>query len=689
MKTIPHLGKFLVLLLFSLFIVSCSKSDDNGDSGTDDDVSTTDDDGTGGSDDDPNGENSLPNIIELAETVDMLSSLLDAVDAADAGLEEALSGEGPFTVFAPTNDAFNDLLDQLEDFESLGDFEEDAEKELLAEILKYHVISGSAAFSADLSDGDVLETLQTETLTVNIDGSVFIQDKTENLAEVVGADNEASNGVVHIINKILLPQAVLDALFPKPNIVELVVETEELSLLEEAMLTAQLEDDLAAVGPFTLFAPTNAAIEELFELLGDSFSSFDDFDNIIELEILEQILLYHVVPGNITSTDLAPGTQATLLSGESIEIISSGETFLIGDASDVDANLVDIDKLASNGVVHIIDKILIPQEVQDFLDTLNPDDPTSGIPTIRELVEGSEEFAFLREALELTGLLETLGEEGPYTVFAPTNDTIDLLFGLLGGSLSSLEDFNLDFEIDLLRQVLSYHVLPGVVTSSDLTVGEVDTLLPGDQLEIGFEDGSFFLEDALGLNVEVLITDIPAGNGVIHTIDRILVPQSVIDTVVTEAESTVMAVLEELDDLDLCLSAFLMVRDKFEDALYEEFTFFLPNNQAFLELFDGLDGIDSLADFDTEEELRLLGEILAYHFIEGSKATSSDLFDQQELITLQGETLNINIDTSVYVIDKTGVPAKVTVPDTELLNGVIHIIDKVLLPQEVLDQLSS
>lgn len=688
MKTIPHLGKLLVLFLFSLCIASCSKSDDNGDSGTDD-VSTTDDDGTGGTNDDPNGENSLPNIIELAETVDMLSSLLDAVDAAGAGLEEALSGDGPFTVFAPTNDAFDDLLDQLEDFESLGDFDDDTEKELLAEILKYHVISGTAEFSTDLSDGDVLETLQTEMLTVNIDGSVFIQDKTEDLAEVVSADNETSNGVVHIINKILLPQAVLDVLFPKPNIVELVVENEELSLLEEAVLKAELNDDLAAEGPFTLFAPTNAAIEELFELLGDSFSSFDDFDNIVELEILKQILEYHVVPGNITSADLAPGTQATLLSGESIEIIASGDTFVIGDASDVDANLLNIDNLGSNGVVHIIDKILIPQEVQDFLDTLNPNDPTSGIPTIRELVEGSEELSFLKEALELTGLLETLGEEGPYTVFAPTNDTIDLLFGLLGGSLSGLEDFDLDFEIDLLRQVLSYHVLPGVIASSDLAIGSVDTLLPEDQLKIDFEDGAFFLEDALGLNVDILITDIPAGNGVIHTIDRILVPQSVIDIVVDEAESTLLALLEELDDLDLCLGAFMTVRDEFENALHEEFTFFLPTNQAFLEFFNELDGIDSLADFDTEEELRLLGEILAYHFIEGTKATSSDLFDQQELITLQGEKLNINIDGNVYVLDKTGTPAKVTTPDTEILNGVVHIIDKVLLPQEVLDQISS
>ncbi|MEM8846904.1 MAG: fasciclin domain-containing protein [Bacteroidota bacterium] len=449
MKTIPHLGKFLAVFVLTLFVIACSKNDDDANPGTDDEIGNTDDDVTP----------PLPNIVELAQSVDVLTTLLDAIDAADPTIADVLSGDGPFTVFAPTNDAFNDLLNQLDDFADLDDFDEDAEKELLAQILQYHVISGTEAFSTSLSDGTVLTTLQTEELTINVDGAVFVQDQTEDLAEVVGADNDASNGVVHIIDKVLLPQAALDALFPKPSIVELVVETEELSLLEEAVIKANLVDALNAEGPFTVFAPTNAAIEELFDLLGDSFTSFDDFDNFIELQILEQILLYHVVPGNVASSELTPGTVNTLLENETLEIIGSGNTFVIGDASDVDANILTPDQEASNGIVHIIDKILIPQEIQDFLDTINPDDPDATLPTIREIVESTDELNFLREALELTGLLETLGEEGPFTVFAPTNETITMLFALIGGSFGDLDEFNLDFEIDLLRQVLSYHVV--------------------------------------------------------------------------------------------------------------------------------------------------------------------------------------------------------------------------------------
>ena len=508
MRTIPHLGKTLLVIVLTLFICSCSKSDDDASPNTDDEIGNTDDD-----------PNTLPNIVTLAESVDMLSTLLDALELADADLVQTISADGQLTVFAPTNDAFNALLNQLDGFEKLDDFDEEEEKALLAEILKYHVISGNVASSSELTDGKVLETLQTESLKINVDGSVFIEDKTDDLSEVVSADNNASNGVVHIVDKVLLPQAALDILFPKPSFVEIVVETEKLSLLEEAVLKVGLDEDLNAEGPFTLFAPTDKAIEELFELLGDSFTSFDDFDNFLELEILKQILLYHVVSGNITSGELSPGTVPTLLENENIAIIASNDTFVIGDASDVDANLVEIDKNASNGVVHIIDKILIPQEVQDFLDTLNPDDPNAGIPTIKELVEDSDELAFLIEALELTGLLDTLGEEGPYTVFAPTGETINFLFGLLGGSFTKLEDFDLDFEIDLLRQVLSYHVVPGVFTSNDLAIGNLNTLLDSDTIAIGAVNGSFFLQDALGLNIDLRVTDIPAGNGVIHTIN--------------------------------------------------------------------------------------------------------------------------------------------------------------------------
>nr|WP_299346077.1 fasciclin domain-containing protein [Allomuricauda sp.] len=560
MKTIPHLGKLLILFALTFFIYSCS-SDDNGGSQDDDEISITDDDPNSSDDDDPGSSDDDPG----------------SSDDDDPG-------------------------------------------------------------SSDDDDP----------------GS---------------SDDDDPNN----------PNSL-------PNIVEIVVDSDDLSLLEEAVLKAQLDDDLSGEGPFTVFAPTNAAIEELFDLLGDTFSSFDDFDSAFELLILEQILQYHVVPGDFASTDLSPGTLNTLLPNETLDVISSGSTFVIGDASDVDAQLIDVDNLGSNGVVHIIDKILIPQEIQDFLDTVNPDDPSSGLPTIKDLVESTPDLDFLQEALELTGLLDTLGEDGPFTVFAPTSNSINFFFGLLGSSFDGIEDFDLAFEVDLLRQVLSYHVVPGLVTSNDLSVGTVSTLLPNDGFDVVLGGDGFFLQDGLEQNVDLVITDIPAANGVIHTIDRILIPETVIETIVSETEQTLLDIIDNLDECDQFVQAFLMVKHLIGDLVvdHEQFTFFLPTNQAFLELFAQLDGIDSLADFDTPEELELLGIILSYHLVKGTKANSSDLFNGQQLATLQGEKLNIQRGQEVYILDKTGNPSKVTSPDIHVLNGVIHIIDKVLIPNEVM-----
>ena len=154
-----------------------------------------------------------PDIVELAQSVDNLSLLVEALIQADAGLVEALQGDGPFTVFAPTNHAFANLFHALgNNYNSLEDFDTPEEKALLAKLLTYHVVAGSALASGDLSDHQVLQTLQGETLTIRLNHGVFVRDKTHISARVTGADNEANNGIVHIINKVLIPQEIIDAL---------------------------------------------------------------------------------------------------------------------------------------------------------------------------------------------------------------------------------------------------------------------------------------------------------------------------------------------------------------------------------------------------------------------------------------------------------------------------------------------
>ncbi|MEL6305531.1 MAG: fasciclin domain-containing protein, partial [Bacteroidota bacterium] len=288
------------------------------------------------------------NIVETAQDTEALSSLVAALLKADENdgtdLVATLSSDGPFTVFAPTNDAFTELLGGLDGFDSLDDFDTEEERDLLAKILLYHVVIGSAVPSASLTDGQMVGTAQGEDVTIDLTDGIFVKDATDDKAEVVLEDVTASNGIVHVIDKVLLPQEVLDALAgddddddddeePTKNLVEIVVETEPLSILEAAVIKAGLAETLSGEGPFTVFAPTDDAFVALLGILGDDYNSLDDFDTDEEIDLLRNILLYHVIPAKVLEADLAAGEVGTAFAGNSVEIIEKDGSFVIGDAS--------------------------------------------------------------------------------------------------------------------------------------------------------------------------------------------------------------------------------------------------------------------------------------------------------------------------------------------------------------------
>jgi uncharacterized surface protein with fasciclin (FAS1) repeats len=264
------------------------------------------------------------------------NTLEAAVIAAD--LAGTLSGDGPFTVFAPTDAAFAALpagtVEAL-----LGDIP------ALTNILLYHVV-GATALSTDLSDGQMVMTLEGSDVTVTLsNGNVFIND-----AQVTVADIVASNGVVHVINAVLLPPV------PSNTVVDIIVNSPDHNTLEAAVIAADLAGTLSGGGPFTVFAPTDAAFAALpagtvEALLGD-------------IPALTNILLYHVVGATALSTDLSDNqVLATLATGglEVIVTINNGNVFI----NDAQVTVADI--VASNGVVHVIDAVLIPSgtSVQD------------------------------------------------------------------------------------------------------------------------------------------------------------------------------------------------------------------------------------------------------------------------------------------------------------------------------------
>ena len=669
MKT-PRMSRFLAPLFAFFLLFSCETEEQK-------------------TDNEDNSSENTSTIVETAQGTEALSSLVAALLKADerdgSDLVSALTGEGPFTVFAPTNEAFGALLAQLDGFNSLDDFDTDEEKELLGLILQYHVIPGVGALSTELEDEQLLNTLQGESLTVSLDKGVFIQDKTDTSAEITTPDVDNSNGVVHLINKVLLPQEVLDALQMETegNLVDLVIETESLSLLEQAVIKAGLAETLMSEGPFTVFAPTDDAFVALLELLGEDYNSLDDFDTEEELALLTNILLYHVLPAQVLAADLVAGSVETAFSGNAIEVIETETGFAIGDASAVNAEITGTDFTATNGVAHTINKVLLPQAALDFVADMQ-------LKTIVEIAVETDDLSLLVDALTQVnaGLVEALNGEGPFTVFAPTNQAFIDLLEVLGEDYNSLADFDSEEEVALLVDILKYHVSPGnPAFAANLLDGQQFTTLIEDKIQISL-DGGVFVKDVTEIAAEVVLPDVEASNGVVHVINKVLLPQRAVDFVASLQLKTIVEIAVETDDLSLLVEALTQANAGLVEALNGEgpFTVFAPTNQAFIDLLAVLgDDYQSLSDFDTEEEIALLVDILRYHVIAGTAAFSTDLSDGQHLETLLGDSIGVSLTGGVFINDASDAAAEVVLPDVEASNGVVHVINKVLLPQAALD----
>lgn len=383
-----------------------------------------------------------------------------------AGLETALSGDGPFTVFAPTDDAFAALPAEL-----LNALLNDPQG-LLTNVLLYHVLAAEV-LSTDLMDGMTATTLLGADITVSINNDgVFIND-----AQVTVADIQTDNGVVHVIDAVLIP--------PPPSVVEIIASSPVHNILETAVLAAGLETALSGEGPFTVFAPTDFAFAALPDGTIDALLADPQ-------GILTDILLYHVAGANALSTDLSDGQTITTLNGKDVTVTINSNGVFINDAQVVFADIV-----ASNGVVHVIDAVLTP--------------PTT---TVVDVIVDSPVHNTLEAAVLAADLAGTLSGEGPFTVFAPTDDAFA---ALPAGTIDAL----LADPQGLLTEILLYHVVGAEVLSSDLSDGQTAMTLNGQDLTVSITNDGVFINDA-----QVIVADIVTDNGVVHVIDAVLLPST-------------------------------------------------------------------------------------------------------------------------------------------------------------------
>lgn len=557
-------------------------------------------------------------IVDIAKSNPELSTLVDAI--VSAGLTDVLSGTGPFTVFAPTNSAFAKLDPAT--FNNIT-----SSPTLLTALLQYHVVSGNV-MSGDLSNGMVATLLSGKSLDINIDNGVVINGSSK----VTTADVEASNGVIHIVDEVLIPDD-----FVAQTIVQIAAGNPDFSTLVTILSLPEMADLLQAANDptadLTVFAPTNDAFAALLSALGKTELSE------LPVNLVKEIVQYHILGSAVMSSELSEGEVETLLPGESVTVdLSDGVKIN-------DSKVVIADVQAINGVIHAVDAVLLPSFV------------AQAVGTISEPVLFDNDFTILAAALRKAELLGTVSTTDNLTLFAPDNAAF------VAAGITSLD--GLDKEA--LTPILLYHVLGSKILSSQLPAdGMAMTLNNDEKIYLGY------LSDRVLINGLTTITevDIEKSNGVVHKINRTLVPPApnVVDIAAALADNG--------DDSEFTVLVSLLTSDALSsvlDALVnaENVTIFAPTDAAF----------DAIKDVvPTLNESQLIN-ILKYHAA-SARVFSSDLQNGQVIPMLNGETVKVMINGNmVSLMDKSGgADAMVTEVNIHGTNGVIHVVDKVLIP---------
>ncbi len=462
MKTLKKLRNLSFLFIGLILVTSCS-----------------DDDG-------PAPFVPTSNIVQLAQATPELSDLVSAL-VKYPDLVNLLSTDGTYTVFAPTNTAFDGLLAAIGQA-SIDDIPED----VLKNVLQYHVFTAAAVEASAVTTGPITMANGEDADLVSDSSGIFIEGAQVILGNVLG-----TNGVVHVIDSVIVPPSIVPIV---GTIVAPAYFNKDFTTLIAAVLAAEpsilellLSDGTGGNG-LTLFAPTN-----------DAFAAA----GITDVNGADAILAYHVINGATIMASMLPTTDGSAAEvgtvGGNIYVTNAGSGVFINGTTEV----VATDIIGSNGVVHVIDRTLVP--------------PTN---TINEIVasfagDNPGEFTLLSAALARAGLADFFSGDGPYTVFAPT-DTAFLAAGYDEAEINATAPA-------ALAGILTHHVVKSnaYVFSTDLSNGAVPML--NDQ-NVTINLGNLTVQDANGSTTAAsLLTDllnVHATNGVIHVIDKVLLPSS-------------------------------------------------------------------------------------------------------------------------------------------------------------------
>jgi transforming growth factor-beta-induced protein len=623
----PRFPALAALLLLGLAAAACSddapstpQTDTGADLGADTDLG-----GDVAPDASPDAAPDAPlgnDILALAEAAGDFTTLLAAIDAA--GLRDELSGDGPFTVFAPTDAAFVALLEALDVTAEALLASPD-----LAAILLYHTVEGELD-AATVTATSLHRTMNGAFILVRTGegGAVSIND-----AAVAQADIQADNGIIHVIDGVLLPP---------DDLVTTVVESEDFTILEQVVTTmgTAATDLLGGAGPLTVFAPTDDAFVALATALDLEVSE------LLALPNLADILLYHVVDAGAAAADVVGLDRVETVQGLYLYIDVADSGVILNNTMGGGVNVTTTDVLAANGIVHLVDAVLLP-------------------PTLAEVAE-LEGYSLAVMALAAADLVDALADpSAELTAFLPTDAAIAALLAELDITPEEL------LASPDLPGLLLYHVSQGANFAADVVGLElIDSLLLQEPtsapayaspLAIRVDGDGVFVN-----NARIIATDLEASNGVIHGIDAVMWPLDVV------------AIAGSNDDFESLTAA--IVQAGLVEALAAPngpFTVLAPTDDAFAALLVDL-GVSSLGEIDDGT----LAAVLKLHVLHGF-FPASEVVAASTLDTLAGDdTLTVAVDGSTVTISNGDGSVEATVVQTNIssANALVHVIDTVLTP---------
>ncbi|XP_026569083.1 periostin isoform X4 [Pseudonaja textilis] len=512
-------------------------------------------------------------------------------------LKEEIEGPGSYTFFAPSNEAWN-LLDR----EIYNGLIENVNIELY-NALHNHMVN-KRMLTKDLRNSMTLVSMyNNQKLHINHYPNGVV---TVNCARITHGNQIATNGVVHVIDRVLTPVG---------NTIQDFIESEDdLSSLRAAAFTSDVMETLGKPGHYTLFAPTNEAFEKLPRGI---------LERIMRDKVASEALIkFHILNTLQCSEAIMGGAVFETLEGNTIEIGCDGESLSINGVKMV--NRKDI--VTSNGVIHLIDQVLIPDSAKQVMELAGPHQAT------------------FKDLVAQLGLAASLRPEEEYTLLAPLN--------------RAFSDDTLNMDQRILKLMLQNHILKVKVGLNDLYNGQFLETLGGKKLRV------FIYRTAVCIENSCMIRGSKEGrNGFIHIFRQIIKP----------AERTLHEVLRS----DKRFSTFLSLVEAagLEEVLSQpgDWTFFIPTNEA----FKGLTEQEKEILIRDQNALR---NILLYHLIQGVFIASGIEPGVTSILkTIQGGKLYLKMINDTLLVNE----LKSTESDLMATNGVIHVIDKLLYPADM------